>query len=159
MRDFSYLNIQDKQELLKYLLSPKEFETVNFVLQGMKNEQISEQMGIKLKTVKHNLTCAYRILGAKGWREIYKWFHGKPAGFSCRVRYQKNAYQLITEEKFIEVASQYKNYSEMPSSYRKWVDVYEKKELVKECFPHYEERDQRFKRYRTSTLNQYRRPY
>lgn len=140
MRDFSKLQITDKKELLKYLLSPKEFHTVMLMLDGKKNAEIAEELQVRIKTVKHHLTNAYRILSADGWRDIYKWYHGKiVVPYSIRRPKIKNPIHLITDQDFIEKSLKVKHFSQMSFQLRKWVKLFGKQELRDKCFPNYKE--------------------
>lgn len=57
---------------VKFELSDREIEILRAAHTGLSNREIGEKLGLKMQTVKNNLTRIYEKLGVKGRAEILR---------------------------------------------------------------------------------------
>jgi DNA-binding NarL/FixJ family response regulator len=53
---------------LKELLSPRQFETVSYLAEGLTNQNIASAMQVSIWTVKRHLNASYGKMGYRGQR-------------------------------------------------------------------------------------------
>ena len=66
-----------------YNITAREQDVIRLIVQGQRNKEISENLGVSLSTVKKHITSIYQKLNIKSRDELITLFTGSPA--VCRI--------------------------------------------------------------------------
>lgn len=59
--------------LRRHNVTPRELQTIEHLLKGLSNEEIAQAMGVKVQTVKHQITMVNAKVGTRSRHKLIVW--------------------------------------------------------------------------------------